>query len=326
VAHQHDLVQVAGNWCGRAAGDHDQGRRERAGPVRVSAGQGGCRWSRRDLNPQPPPCKDRAGCRLVSAMAADLGVLSAGDWPSRRLPAGLAVPMAVQPGPRHYEDGNSTNDDTCAGRTTVKWRRSRVATSATPSRSATATTEASTAPNGRFAYRRTRSAIRCTSAGVTATSSSSPRAIASRNAASASVPPLALQQPAHLGQCRPRHEQPALVGLQRAHAALMVSIIGVEGRHQRPRIDHYHAASPSSARIMSSERAARSPLPVRSAPANDSVRTRPSASTPAMGASMWLTGAATKCCTTPRTASACSGVRRSTSSCRSAYVVATPTW
>lgn len=106
-------------------------------------------------------------------MAADLHGSSVSGWACRRLPAGLAVPMAVPPDPWRYE-GKSTNDGTCAGLTTVKWRRSRVATSAIPIRSATATTEASTAPNGRSAYCRTRSAMRCTSAAVTATRSSSP--------------------------------------------------------------------------------------------------------------------------------------------------------
>jgi hypothetical protein len=56
--------------------------------------------------------------------------------------------------------GSRTSELRCRGRTTVKCRQSRVATSATPSRSATAMTAASVVPSGRSEYLVTRSAIR----------------------------------------------------------------------------------------------------------------------------------------------------------------------
>src|SRR5438876_11454001 len=53
--------------------------------------------------------------------------------------------------------GRSSNIGTCRGRTTVKCRRSNVATALTPSLSASATTDASTVPSGRSWYRATSS-------------------------------------------------------------------------------------------------------------------------------------------------------------------------
>jgi len=47
------------------------------------------------------------------------------------------------------DQGRSVNDSTCWGRTTLKWRWSRVATSLMLRRSAMATTEASTMPRGK---------------------------------------------------------------------------------------------------------------------------------------------------------------------------------
>jgi hypothetical protein len=120
-----------------------------------------------------------------------------------------------------------------AGRTTVKCRRSSVATCTVPSLSATATTDASTAPSGRLAF----------------------------------------QQPTHLGQHWRGDHQRTTVPLQQLATPLMVSVVRVEGCHQRPRIDNDHAERPNSARMISSDRAARSPFPLRNAPANDSRRT-----------------------------------------------------
>lgn len=60
--------------------------------------------------------------------------------------------------PRHEtRHGNRVSAGTCRGRTTVKWRRSSVAISVTPKRSASATT---VAPKGRSAYVITNSAAR----------------------------------------------------------------------------------------------------------------------------------------------------------------------
>ena len=56
--------------------------------------------------------------------------------------------------------GSSVSESTCLGRTTVKCCRSRVATSVSLSRSATAITEASVVPKGRLLYVLTSSAIR----------------------------------------------------------------------------------------------------------------------------------------------------------------------
>jgi hypothetical protein len=64
----------------------------------------------------------------------------------------------------------------CLGRTTVKWRRSRVATSVSVSRSAMAVTEASTASSGRSGWARTSSAMRAIPVVVTGTWPNSPAA------------------------------------------------------------------------------------------------------------------------------------------------------
>lgn len=48
-----------------------------------------------------------------------------------------------------FRHGRRVRAPTCRGRTTVKWRRSRVAISVMPIRSATAMTEASVVPSGR---------------------------------------------------------------------------------------------------------------------------------------------------------------------------------
>ena len=47
--------------------------------------------------------------------------------------------------------GSRVKEDACEGRTTLKWRRSRVAIAVVPNRSAIATTTASAVPNGRSA-------------------------------------------------------------------------------------------------------------------------------------------------------------------------------
>jgi len=56
------------------------------------------------------------------------------------------------------DQGRNSNDLVCLGRTTVKCRRSSVATTSSPSLSASAMTDASTVPNGRSRYRATSSA------------------------------------------------------------------------------------------------------------------------------------------------------------------------
>ena len=61
--------------------------------------------------------------------------------------------------------GRSVRAPTWLGRTTVKCRRSSVATSVSPSRSAMAITDASVVPSGRLAYLTTRSTIRAVSRG-----------------------------------------------------------------------------------------------------------------------------------------------------------------
>jgi ISXO2-like transposase domain len=93
--------------------------------------------------------------------------------------AGRVNPFAKQP----YA-GSRLNASTCRGRTALKWRRSSVMTSRRSSRSARATTDASTAPSGKSAYRRTSSAMRVMSASVMDISSNVPVATESRKAAS----------------------------------------------------------------------------------------------------------------------------------------------
>jgi hypothetical protein len=72
----------------------------------------------------------------------------------------LRVRVAHQPGNRgdpetrrrmdiRDNQGSNSKASTCAGRTTVKWRRSSVASCVIPSRSPATTTDASTAPSGR---------------------------------------------------------------------------------------------------------------------------------------------------------------------------------
>jgi hypothetical protein len=75
---------------------------------------------------------------------------------------------------RSHEVGSSSKALQCAGRTARKCRWSRVAIRVTCKRSATATTDASAAPNGKSAYLRTRSAMRSRSDVVRASSSNSP--------------------------------------------------------------------------------------------------------------------------------------------------------
>ena len=59
------------------------------------------------------------------------------------------APLAVPATSRATFHGNSSNAVMCCGRTTLKWRRSMVATWVTFRRSAAAMTEASTVPSGR---------------------------------------------------------------------------------------------------------------------------------------------------------------------------------
>lgn len=76
----------------------------------------------------------------------------------------------------------------CAGRTTLKWRRSKVAMLTARNLSAAATTMASAVPRGKSEYCSTRSAARLASGAVTWTSSYTPSATSRRKSASAFDP------------------------------------------------------------------------------------------------------------------------------------------
>jgi UDP-N-acetylglucosamine--N-acetylmuramyl-(pentapeptide) pyrophosphoryl-undecaprenol N-acetylglucosamine transferase len=91
-------------------------------------------------HPRPPRRRSRDRCR---AARGGRTVMRARSYPSTGVRPARIGPL----GRRGY--GSSVNASTCCGRTTPKWRRSTVAISVTPSRSAAATTDASTVPSGR---------------------------------------------------------------------------------------------------------------------------------------------------------------------------------
>ena len=109
------------------------------------------RYDRRGARPdQRSPWPDRcAACASPSggSLAGSGACLHPCAW-SRR-------PSAVDrvPRPQGSSSGSSTSASTCRGRSVPKWRRSRVASFGSPSRSVTARTAASTKPMSASAYR-----------------------------------------------------------------------------------------------------------------------------------------------------------------------------
>ncbi len=74
--------------------------------------------------------------------------------------------------------------------------------------------------------------------------------------------PLTLKQPAHLGQHRSRNQQQPGITLQQVQKSLVISVVGIESRDKRPCVDRHHVGRPSSARMIYSDRTARSPRPL----------------------------------------------------------------
>src|SRR5262249_34201756 len=152
------------------------------------------------------------------------------------------------------------------GRTTVKCRRSRVAIASAPSRSAIAMTEAPTAQRGKSAYFSTNSTIRSTSTRGRG-SADLPGADGAQERRLRAGALLPLRQVADLGEHGIRDEQrPGCVPHQ-LDASGMVLVVGIRGGDERAGVpDDHSGLRPISARRISLDRAARSPLPLDNAP------------------------------------------------------------
>jgi hypothetical protein len=100
---------------------------------------------RRQLDPE---AESGRGLAIVEAISDEIGVYRLERENGKIVWALLKTQLALaRPSAGFY--GRSVNAFRCAGWTTVKCRRSSVATSDRLSRSATATTEASVVPSGR---------------------------------------------------------------------------------------------------------------------------------------------------------------------------------
>jgi hypothetical protein len=172
------MAQANAKTSGR--GVVDQGRRS---PSRPSVR---CRRSRDDTP---------IGLTVEREAPTDVRIEGCGGWANSRGYSVTDVNVRLRSGMRseavavYSGSGSNANDPTCLGRTTVKWRRSTVATCVMPSRSAVAITAASVPPSLRSAYCLTRTAIRMRSSSRKSPSDSVwPGPNASRNVASAVAP------------------------------------------------------------------------------------------------------------------------------------------
>jgi len=120
-----------------------------------------------------PPCC-RGAMNPVAAVAAIETIVASGSGGTLRSSGSI--------------HGSSWKATSCRGRTTLKWRRSSVATSVASRRSAVAITEASTVPSGRSRYSATSSAMRTGSLACSGSTAKLPSARSPRKRTSACQP------------------------------------------------------------------------------------------------------------------------------------------
>ena len=152
-------------------------------------------------------------------------------------------------------------------RTTEKCRRSRVAMASASSRSAIANTEASTAPSGKSLYFSDQldHAVEVLASKRDQADLSCADGAQERGFGTGAL--LAFEHEADFGQDRIGHEERLGRTPHECDAAGVVLVVAVGGCDQRPGVpDDHSGSSPSSARRISAERAARSPLPLANAP------------------------------------------------------------
>jgi hypothetical protein len=121
--------------------------------------------------------------------------------------------------------------------TTVKCRRSSVAISVDPRRSAALITDASTMPRGRSRYPPTSSAMRIQSAAATGSAMRLPAARSPRNRISASLPRRLATRYATSVMTMRRHDERARVCLEQFEALGVVAVVAVDVGVQRAGVD-----------------------------------------------------------------------------------------
>ncbi len=163
--------------------------------------------------------------------------------------------------------GRRVNAPTWAGRTTVKSRRSSVAISLTPNRSAAATTEASTVPSRQIAIARNQLGDSQPIGDGDRLNVESPTGKIAEEADLRRNPQTSREEVRDLGDNEGRHDERAGMTFEKLQSGCMVCIVGVDVGVQRPGVDHECAYSGASAATISSMRSETSLRPLRPAPA-----------------------------------------------------------